>query len=107
MFENKTKVLLILPQGVLDRARVLAGEATITLKLSVSVQIVLRALIEEGLRRDGDRKLFANIEAQARTVRRIRGLAGRAKGADGDQRPDGRRTGKRYQDPVLQPGRSQ
>jgi hypothetical protein len=105
MFENKTKVLLILPQGVLDRARVLAGEATITLKLSVSVQIVLRALIEEGLRRDGDRKLFANIEGQARTVRRIRSLAGRGKGADGEQRPDVRRTG--YRDLVRQPGRSQ
>ena len=33
MFENKTKVLLILPQDALDRARVLAGEATTTLKL--------------------------------------------------------------------------
>ncbi len=77
MFENRTKVLLILPQGVLERARVLAGEAMTTLKLSVSVQIVLRALIEEGLKQDGDRKLFANIEGQARTVRRIRSLAGR------------------------------
>jgi len=27
MFENKTKVLLILPQDALDRARVLAGKA--------------------------------------------------------------------------------
>jgi hypothetical protein len=61
MFENKTKVLLILPQDILDRARVLAGEATTTLKLPVSLQIVLRALIEEGLRRNGDRGLFANI----------------------------------------------
>ena len=87
MFENETKVLLILPQEVLDRARVLAGGATTTLKLSVSVQIVLRALIEEGLKRDGDRKVFANIEGQARTVRRIRSLAGRGRGADGEQRP--------------------
>lgn len=86
MFENKTKVLLILPQDVLDRARVLAGEATTTLKLPVSVQIVLRALIEEGLKRDGDRKLLANIENQARTVRRIRSLAGRGKGP-GDAGP--------------------
>ncbi len=83
MFENETKVLL----NVLDRARVLAGGATTTLKLSVSVQIVLRALIEEGLKRDGDRKVFANIEGQARTVRRIRSLAGRGRGADGEQRP--------------------
>ena len=87
MFENETKVLLILPQDVLDRARVLAGGATTTLKLSVSVQIVLRALIEEGLKRDGDRKVFSNIEGQARTVRRIRSLAGRGRGADGEQRP--------------------
>ena len=86
-FENRTKVLLILPQDILDQARVLAGEATTTLKLSVSVQIVLRALIEEGLKRDGDRKVFANIEGQARTVRRIRSLAGRGKGADGEQGP--------------------
>jgi hypothetical protein len=94
MFENKTKVLLVLPQDVLDRARVLAGEATTTLKLPVSVQIVLRALIEEGLERDGDRKLFANIEDQARTVRHIRSLAGRGKGAGGDlklPRPGGAR----------------
>jgi len=87
MFENETKVLLILPQDVLDRARVLAGGATTKLKLSVSVQIVLRALIEEGLKRDGDRKVFSNIEGQARTVRRIRSLAGRGRGADGEQRP--------------------
>jgi hypothetical protein len=77
MFENKTKVLLILPQDILDRARVLAGEATTTLKLPVSLQIVLRALIEEGLKRNGDRSLFANIEGQALAVRRIRSLGGR------------------------------
>lgn len=86
MFEHKTKVLLILPQDVLDRARVLAGEATTSLKLPVSVQIVLRALIEEGLKRDGDRKVLVNIEGQARTVRHIRSLAGRGKGADGEPR---------------------
>ena len=63
MFANKTRVLLILPQDALDRARVLAGKATTTLKLPVSVQIVLRALIEEGLKRDGDRNLLANIES--------------------------------------------
>lgn len=78
MFENKTKVLLILSQEILDRARVLAGEATTTLKLPVSLQIVLRALIEEGLKRNGDRNLFANIEGQARAVRQIRSLGGRA-----------------------------
>ena len=51
MFLNQTRVLLVLSQDVLDRARVMAGKATTTLKLPVSVQIVLRALIEEGLKR--------------------------------------------------------
>jgi len=84
MFANKTRVLLILPQDALDRARVLAGKATTTLKLPVSVQIVLRALIEEGLKRDGDRNLLANIESQAQAVRRIR-RAARGGGSKGDR----------------------
>ena len=46
MLSNRTRVLLILPQDVLDRARVLAGKATTTFKRPVSLQIVLRALIE-------------------------------------------------------------
>jgi hypothetical protein len=78
MFEDRTRVLLILPQDFLDRARALAGKSTTTLKLPVSAQIVLRALIEEGLKRDGDQSLFANIAGQAQAVRRIRSLAGRA-----------------------------
>ena len=49
MLTNKTRVLLILPQDVLDGARVLAGKATTTFKLPVSLQIVLRALVEEGI----------------------------------------------------------
>jgi hypothetical protein len=76
MFENKTKVLLILPQDILDRARVLAGEATTTLKLPVSLQIVLRALLEEGLKRSGDRSLFANIEGQALAVKSTVSIGG-------------------------------
>jgi hypothetical protein len=72
---NKTRVLLILPQDVLDRARGLAGKATTTFKLPVSLQIVLRALIEEGLRRDGDPALLANIEGQAKAVRHLRTIA--------------------------------
>ena len=74
---DKARVLLILPQGDLDRARVLAGKATTILKLSVSLQIVLRALIEVGLKRDGDPALLANIESQAHAVRRIRSAARR------------------------------
>ena len=86
MFENKTKVLLILPQDLRDRARVLAGKATTTLKLPVSLQIVIRALIDEGLKRDGDRTLLANVEGQAQAIRRIRSLAGRRGGAEGERR---------------------
>ena len=86
MFENKTRVLLVLPQDVLDRARVLAGKATTALKLPVSLQIVLRALIEEGLKRDGDRTLLANVEAQAQAVRRIRRLARKGGEPEGERR---------------------
>lgn len=75
MFENKTRVLLVISQDVLDRARVLAGRATVTLKLPVSLQIVLRALIEEGLKRAGDPVLLANVEGQAKAVRHIRSTA--------------------------------
>ena len=78
MFENKTKVLLILSQDALDRARVLAGKATTALKLPVSLQIVLRALIGEGLKREGNAALLANIEDQAKAVRHKRSLARRA-----------------------------
>ena len=85
MFENESRVLLILPQEALDRARVLAGKATSRLKLPVSLQIVLRALIEEGLERDGDRNLFANVAAQANAVRRIRSRARKGR-AGGDRR---------------------
>ena len=86
MFRDETRVLLILPRDVLDRARVMAGKATTRLKLPVSLQIVLRALIEEGLKRDGDRGLLANIESQAQTVRRIRGAARRRARAQAEGR---------------------
>jgi len=82
MFENKTRVLLILPEDVLERARMMAGRATTALRLTVSLQIVLRALIEEGLKRADDRALLANVENQARTVRRLRSLA-RRRGSPG------------------------
>jgi hypothetical protein len=66
MFENKTRVLLILSQEVLDQARVLAGKTTTALKLPVSLQIVLRALLEVGLKRENHSALLVNIEGQAR-----------------------------------------
>jgi hypothetical protein len=72
MFESEARVLIILPRELVDRARVLAGRATTSMRLPVSVQIVLRALIEEGLRRPTDPELLANVSRQAQTVRRIR-----------------------------------
>ena len=78
MSTNKTKVLLVLRQDVLDRARVLAGKATTALKLPVSLQIVLRALIAVGLKRDNHPALLANVEGQAKAVRHQRSVARRA-----------------------------
>lgn len=78
MFEDKARVLLILPQEVLDRARVFAGEAITKLKGPVSLQMVLRALIDEGLKRGRDRAILANIDAQVRAVRELRSRARRA-----------------------------
>ena len=78
MFEDKTRVLLILSQDVVDRARVFAGEATTKLKRPVSLQMVLRAFIDEGLKRDGDRLLLPNVERQVQAVRAIRKQAVRA-----------------------------
>ena len=79
---NKTKVLLILTQDVLDRARVLAGKATTSLKLPVSLQIVLRALIEVGLKRDNHPAFLVTVEGQAKAVRHQRSVAGRAEPRD-------------------------
>ncbi len=90
MFDDKVRVLLILPQDVLDRARVLAGALTTRFKLPVSLQIVIRALIEEGLGRADDRRLLANVESQAQAVRRARSSArkgDRATPAPRDGRP--------------------
>ena len=64
MFADKTRVLLVVPQAVLDRARVLAGEAMIKLMRPVSLQMVLRALIDEGLKRAGDWAILTNVEGQ-------------------------------------------
>lgn len=92
MFENKTKVLLILSQDLLDRARVLAGKTTTALKLPVSLQIVLRALVEEGLKRDDHPSLLANIEGQAKAVRQKRSAARRAGGPPASRGPSGKLT---------------
>jgi hypothetical protein len=80
MFENKTRLLLILSQDLLDQARVIAGRATTAFKLPVSLQIVLRALIWVGLKRESQSALFANIERQARAVRQKRNRTRRANG---------------------------
>ncbi|PYN26932.1 MAG: hypothetical protein DMD76_09030 [Candidatus Rokuibacteriota bacterium] len=77
MFESEARVLIILPRDLVDRSRGLAGRATIAMKLPVSLQIVLRALIEEGLRRPTNPELLANVSRQAETVRRIRSEARR------------------------------
>jgi len=58
LLENKTRLLLILSQDVLDQARVIAGKATTVLKLPVSLQIVLRALIWVGLKRESHPRAF-------------------------------------------------
>jgi hypothetical protein len=78
-------VLLILSEETLARARVLTGKATIALKLPVSLQVVLRALLEEGLKQQHQPAVLANIEAQANAIREARRLV----------RSGGKRTGRR------------
>jgi hypothetical protein len=77
MFEEEARVLIVLPRDLVDRARGLAGRATTSMKLPVSLQIVFRALIEEGLKRPTDPALLANVGRQAEAVRRIRSEARR------------------------------
>ena len=72
MVLDKTRVLLVLSRELLDRARIAAGKATSALKLTVSLQIVLRALIDEGLKQGNRRALLANVEEQAKVVRHSR-----------------------------------
>jgi hypothetical protein len=78
MFEHEGRVLLILSRDVLDQARVLAGQATVALKLPVSLQIVLRALLDVGLQQEHHSALLAKIESQAKAVQQRRRLGGRA-----------------------------
>jgi hypothetical protein len=105
MFTNRTRVLLILPQTVLDRARVLAGKATTAFKLPVSLQIVLRALVEEGLRRDNDPALLANVEAQAKAVRHLRTVARRARQGEEHRAPPSADVERRSRGRALRRGR--
>ena len=77
ILKNRARVLLVLSEDVLGRARVLAGKATVKLKLPVSLQIILRALIEEGLKRERHPALLANVEAHANAIHRTRTLARR------------------------------
>ena len=86
MFENKTSVLLILSSDVLDRARVLAGKAAAALKLPVSLQIVLRALIGEGLKRDPRILSLPVWRRKGSQMPRIRRPTGRAcEGVDSEE----------------------
>ncbi len=89
MLENRTRLLLILSKDMLDQARVIAGRATTALKLPVSLQIILRALIWVGLKRESHPALVANIESQARAVRQKRSGARRA--GEGRDLPSGNR----------------
>jgi hypothetical protein len=95
MFDDKARVLLILPQEVLDRARVFAGEAMTKLKGPVSLQMVLRALIDDGLRGDRDRALLANVEVQMRAVREVRSRVRRPTAASRPAQPRARASGRR------------
>ena len=97
MFASKKTILLALPSDVVDRARVLAGQATIELKLSVSLQIVLRALIEEALNQGDTPALLANFERQARMVRDVRRAA--RERARSQARPDAPPRSSRRQKP--------
>ncbi|MFL4999860.1 MAG: hypothetical protein ACJ8DY_05695 [Xanthobacteraceae bacterium] len=81
MFPIEARVLVILPRDLVDRARVLAGRGTSSMRLPVSLQIVLRALIEEGLKRPTAPELLGNVRRQAEMVRRIRREARRVPSA--------------------------
>ena len=87
MFADETRILIVLPRELVDRGRRLAGRATIAMKMPVSLQIVLRALIEEGLKRSTDPALVRNINRQADTVRQIRRAARRPAAAGPARRP--------------------
>jgi hypothetical protein len=89
MFDDETRILIILPRRLVDRSRGLAGRATVSMKVPVSLQIVLRALIEEGLKRPKAYTLLKNISRQADMVRRIRSAARRRSVVAGHARHQG------------------
>ena len=93
MKEDRARVLLILSRDILDRARVIAGRATIALKLPVSLQIVLRTLLEEGLKQAGQPVFMARIESHAQAVRdtRVMSRLVRTGGPQGTRRPSSAR----------------
>lgn len=91
--QGKSRVLLILSPEIVDRARVFAGKAMVALKLPVSLQIVFRVLIEQGLKRGGDRALHARVASEATAVHRRRSRA--------DRPPAGRRQPRRREQPTA------
>ncbi len=97
LLENRARVLLILSENVLGRARVLAGKATVKLKLPVSLQVILRALIEQGLKQENHPALLANIEAHAHAIRQARRLARVRARSDTPPRPSGAARPRRRQ----------
>jgi len=96
MFDNTARVLLILSQDILDRARVLSGKTTTALKRPVSLQIVLRALLEVGLKQENRPALVASVESQSKAVHERRRSRGRA--GSGGARPGRLRPGVRPRD---------
>ena len=93
MKSTKSRVLLVLSQEVVDRARVFAGKAMMALKLPVSLQVVFRALIEQGLKRGGGPALLASVASQATAVHQRRSHA--------DRTPARRRQPSRREQPTA------
>jgi hypothetical protein len=91
MNDGRGRVLLFLSEDVLGQARVLAGQMTATLGLPVSLQVTLRALIEEGLKRKHRPRVADLIEVHAHAVRDARRTARQAPGRDGTRPRPGAR----------------
>src|SRR5436309_9635137 len=86
MLENRpTLSPTLFPYAPLFRS-VLAGKATAALMLPVSLQIVLRALIEEGLKQDRERGRLNTIDGKTLSARLLRNKKSRAGGPAGERR---------------------